>query len=79
MRPSPDWRHARVGDIEALGTLCESDRSIAQLDAVMMGAGADRTARDQEHDSTPLGWAETAVKVTNNPACAAVVTFLARA
>ena len=39
-------------------------------------AGADRAARDDEHDGTPLGWAETSIEVTNNPACAEVVTYL---
>ena len=39
--------------------------------------GADLRARDAEHDSTPRGWAETAVTVTNNPACMDVAAWLA--
>ena len=42
-------------------------------------AGADRAARDEEHDGTPLGWAETSIEVTNNPACVDVVAYLAQA
>jgi ankyrin repeat protein len=118
--------YARIGDVETLARLVESDPTIAQLDSVMMAAvdlghhelvewllarggnvnaradwgsrhtalhsaawngdlrmvtllvqaGADRTARDDEHNATPLGWAETSIEVTNNPRCAAVVTYL---
>ncbi len=118
--------YARLGDIDTIARLCESDPAIARLDAVMMGAvdfrhhalvswllerganvnaraesgsrhtalhsaawngdlkmvtllvdaGADRTARDEEHDGTPLGWAETATTVTNNPSCQEVVAYL---
>jgi ankyrin repeat protein len=43
---------------------------------LLIGAGADRTARDEEHDGTPLGWAETSLTITNNPGCADVVAYL---
>lgn len=39
--------------------------------------GADLHARDAEHDATPRGWAETAITVTNNPACQEVAAWLA--
>jgi ankyrin repeat protein len=118
--------YARLGDVDTLARLVESDPAIARLDAVMMGAvdfrhhglvtwllerggsanaraestsrhtalhsaawngdlemvvllvraGADRSARDEEHDGTPLGWAETSIEVTGNQACAEVVAFL---
>ena len=118
--------YARLGDVETLERLVESDPAIAQRDSVMMAAvdfehhelvhwllarganvnaradsgsrhtalhsaawngdlkmvtllvqaGADRTARDEEHNGTPLGWAETSIEVTNNPACAEVATYL---
>jgi len=118
--------YARLGDIETLARLVESDPTIPQLDSVMMAAvdfghhalvtwllerganvnaradaesrhtalhsaawngdltmvtllvqaGADRTARDEEHNGTPLGWAETSITVTNNPDCAKVVAYL---
>jgi hypothetical protein len=37
---------------------------------------ADVAARDEEHDGTPLGWAEVAIDVTNNPKCREVVEYL---
>ena len=43
---------------------------------LLLQAGADRTIRDAEHDGTPLGWAETSIEVTNNPACAEVAAYL---
>jgi ankyrin repeat protein len=120
--------YARLGDIDTIARLHESDPAIARLDAVMMGAvdfrhhalaswllergasvnaraesgsrhtalhsaawngdlkmvtllvdaGADCTTRDEEHDGTPLGWAETSVEVTNNPDCALVAEYLRR-
>ena len=36
-----------------------------------------RGARDEEHDATPRGWAETSVEITHNQACAAVAEYLA--
>lgn len=44
---------------------------------LLVGAGAGIDARDEEHDGTPLAWAQTAIDVTNNPACRAVVEYLA--
>jgi len=43
---------------------------------LLVEAGADVHARDREHDNSPLGWAETAIEVTNNPRCAEVVDYL---
>jgi ankyrin repeat protein len=45
---------------------------------LLVAAGADPTARDKEHDNTPLGWAEVAVTVTGNPRCREVVGYLSR-
>jgi len=120
--------YARLGDVDTIAHLYESDPGIARFDAVMMGAvdfkhhalvswllerganvnaraewgsrhtalhsaawngdlkmvallvdaGADRSARDAEHDGTPLGWAETSIEVTNNPQCAEVAAYLER-
>jgi hypothetical protein len=42
----------------------------------LVHAGADLQARDMEHQATPVDWAETAVKVTNNPKCADVAAYL---
>jgi ankyrin repeat protein len=44
---------------------------------LLVAAGADRTLRDDEHHGTPRDWAETAIDVTNNPRCAAIVAYLA--
>ena len=49
------------------------DVAMARL---LVEAGADCTARDQQHDSTPQGWAETSIVVSNNPRCAEVVSYL---
>jgi ankyrin repeat protein len=38
--------------------------------------GADLRARDGEHDNTPLGWAETSARITNNAACMDVAGWL---
>ncbi|MBV8580620.1 MAG: ankyrin repeat domain-containing protein [Candidatus Eremiobacteraeota bacterium] len=43
---------------------------------LLVEAGADVTATDEEHHNIPLGWAEVAVEVTNNPACAEVAEYL---
>lgn len=44
---------------------------------LLVDAGADLHARDEEHNATPRGWAETAVTITNNPNCADVAAWLA--
>ena len=44
---------------------------------LLVAAGADTRTRDEEHHGTPLDWAETAIRITNNPACANVVRHLA--
>lgn len=43
---------------------------------LLVEAGADRAARDEEYNNTPEGWASTAIEVTNNPACAEVAAYL---
>ena len=43
---------------------------------LLVGAGADPAARDDEHDGTPVDWAEVAIDIENNPACRAVVDYL---
>lgn len=48
------------------------------LDMVKLLAehGADLRARDGEHDNSPAGWAETAARMTGNPACMDVAAWL---
>lgn len=43
---------------------------------LLLGAGADRSARDDEHDATPQDWAQFAIGATGNPRCAHVVSYL---
>jgi ankyrin repeat protein len=43
---------------------------------LLVDAGADRSARDEQYDGTPLGWAETSIVVSNNPKCAEVAEYL---
>jgi ankyrin repeat protein len=43
---------------------------------LLIESGADSAAIDDEHHNTPLGWAEVAIAVTNNPACNEVVEYL---
>lgn len=43
---------------------------------LLVEAGADRAARDELHDGTPLDWARTSISVSNNPKCAEVVAYL---
>ena len=43
---------------------------------LLVRAGADPTIRDDQYHATPSGWAATAIEVTNNPTCAAIVDYL---
>lgn len=45
---------------------------------LLVEAGADVGALDEQYAATPAGWAETAIEVTRNPACAEVVAYLRR-
>jgi ankyrin repeat protein len=49
------------------------DLRMAQL---LVAAGADPAARDEQYNGTPQGWAETSVEITNNPKCAEVAAYL---
>jgi ankyrin repeat protein len=48
-----------------------------RLVEMLLGAGADLHACDQEHHSTPRGWAETSLEITRNPAAGVVAAYLA--
>ncbi len=50
------------------------DRRLVEM---LLAAGADLHARDEEHDATPRGWAETALEITRNPLAGAVAAHLA--
>lgn len=45
---------------------------------LLIAAGADLNARDQQYDATPQGWAETSIEVTSNQKCQEVVDWLIR-
>jgi ankyrin repeat protein len=80
-----EWLIARGGTVNARSTAASRHTALhsaawngdLRMVKLLVGAGADIAARDEEHDSTPLGWAETAIEVTNNPVCRAVVEYLA--
>ena len=43
---------------------------------LLVRAGADPRARDEEYDATPRGWAATSLEVTGNADCAQLVAYL---
>ena len=70
--------NARVDDKSGRTALhCAAWRGDLEMVKILTGAGADIYARDAEHDSTPLGWAETSIQVTRNEACRDVAELLA--
>ena len=42
---------------------------ICRWSASSLARAPTSSARDEEHDGTPLGWAEVAIDATNNPKC----------
>lgn len=79
-----EWLLARGGnvsahsDAESRHTALHSaawNGNLAMVE-LLVGAGADASARDAQYDATPAGWAETSITVTNNPRCAEVVEYL---
>ena len=47
-----------------------------EMARLLVEAGADPHLRDSRHGSTPRGWAETALTITNNARCEAVANWL---
>jgi hypothetical protein len=68
-RASPPSRHTALHAAAWAGDL--------RMVVMLTEAGADLHARDDEHDSTPQGWAATAREATKNTACADVAAYLA--
>jgi len=70
--------NARASDRSRQTALHEAawkgDLRMAQI---LVAAGADLAARDEEHAATPRGWAGTSLEITHNEACAAVAAYLA--
>jgi ankyrin repeat protein len=80
-----EWLIARGGNLNARSNAASRHTALhsaawngdLRMVKLLVGAGADIAARDEEHDGNPLAWAETAIEVTNNPACRTVVEYLA--
>jgi hypothetical protein len=45
---------------------------------LLVETGADLQSRDDEHNATPRGWAETSARITGNPHCMDVAAWLER-
>ena len=67
-------------DFGSGGTALHSAAWNGDLEMVrcLLDHGADTTALDSEHKTTPLVWAQTARTITNNPACDEITSVLAR-
>jgi hypothetical protein len=80
------WLLARGGNVNARAdarsrqTLLHSAAWNGDLEMVrlLVEAGADPNARDEQYNGTPLGWAKTSIDVTNNAKCDAVAAYLER-
>ena len=81
-----EWLLARGGNVNARAraqsrhtalhsAAWNGDLPMARL---LVDAGADVGARDEEHDGTPLDWAKVAIEVTNNPKCQQVAEYLSQ-
>ena len=79
-----EWLLAKGGNVNARASAksrhtalhsaaWNGDLAMAML---LVGAGADLAARDEEHHGTPLGWAEVSADITNNPRCKEVAAYL---
>jgi ankyrin repeat protein len=45
---------------------------------LLVETGADLQSRDDEHNATPRGWAETSARITGTPHCMDVAAWLER-
>lgn len=79
-----EWLLARGGNVNARAEAQSRQTALhsaawngdLRMVQLLLAAGADPRARDEQYDGTPLGWAETAIVVENNPKCAEVVAYL---
>ena len=67
-RTGPPSRHTALH-----AAAWNGDPRMARL---LVEAGADVGARDEQYDATPQGWAETSIEVTGNTRCAEVAAYL---
>lgn len=78
------WLLSQGGDVNARqgfgsrGTALHSAAWNGDLAMVkcLLNQGADSSALDEEHKTSPLVWAQTARRITNNPDCDAVARHL---
>jgi ankyrin repeat protein len=79
-----DWLLARGGNVNARSEAQSRQTALhsaawngdLRMVRLLVAAGSDVTARDEQYDATPLGWAETSIEVSNNPKCAEVAEYL---
>jgi ankyrin repeat protein len=79
-----EWLLARGGNVNARAEAQSRQTALhsaawngdLQMVQLLLAAGADPSARDEQYDGTPLGWAETAIVVANNPKCVDVAAYL---
>jgi ankyrin repeat protein len=79
-----EWLLASGGNVNARSNAASRHTALhsaawngdLRMAKLLVEAGADIRAIDDEHNGTPLGWAEVSIDVTNNPACRAVVEYL---
>lgn len=69
-RSSAESRHTALHSAAWNGDL--------RMAKLLASAGADVNARDHQYNSTPFGWAETSIDVSNNPKCKEVAEYLSR-
>ena len=78
-----EWLLARGGNVNARAehqsrhtalhsAAWNGDLKMVQL---LVAAGADTAALDEQYQGTPRGWAATSIEISHNPACRDVVAF----
>jgi ankyrin repeat protein len=79
-----EWLLARGGNVNARARATSRHTALhsaawngdLEMATLLVAAGADLVARDEEHHGTPLGWAEASLDITSNPRCKDVAAYL---
>ena len=79
-----EWLLARGGAVNARAANASGQTALhsaawngdLRMVEILVARGADVSAYDQEHNTTPLVWAQVSVEVSNNPRCADVAAYL---
>ena len=85
-QPLVEWLLARGGNVNARARAQSRHTALHSaawngdlpMTRLLVDAGADVHARDEEHEGTPLDWARVAIEVTNNPKCQQIVEYLSQ-